>query len=121
MSITEQLKAYANNKLSRKDMSLEAQLKNAEIFDDLNDGMLEDDEDAELFEWGSNDYKEWLATAFENGMYSEDNLEWVLEFTIDKSYLTRQDVYIYILIKEVKKHGQRDSSVIRRPSTWVRY
>ena len=75
MSIAEQLKAYANNKLSKKEMSLEAQIKNAEIFDDLNDGMLEDDEDAELFEWDSADYKEWLATAFDNGVYNEDNLD----------------------------------------------
>jgi len=75
MSIAEQLKAYANNKLSKKEMSLEAQIKNAEIFDDLNDGMLEDDEDTELFEWDSADYKEWLATAFDNGVYNEDNLD----------------------------------------------
>lgn len=73
--VFEQLRWYANTGVNLGALSLEAFNALNDIYNELRDGQEEAGDDLEDFiRWDSHDFKQWLKTQFDNGIYTADNL-----------------------------------------------
>lgn len=75
LPVFEQLRWYANTGVNLGALSLEAFNALNGIYSELRDGQEEAGDDYEDFiRWDSQDFKEWLKQAIDNGIYTADNL-----------------------------------------------
>ena len=76
-SIFDQLKVYANiNAVTLGDLSLSAFNSLNDIFSELHDGQIDAGDDPDDFiQWDSHDFKQWLSSAIDDGIYTPDNID----------------------------------------------